>query len=384
VVHPSAELYGCDRMLLESVRALAPSWDLHVVLGRDGPLVDACRACGARVDVLGFPMLHKGMLGPRGLLRFLREAAAGVVAGRRLVLADRPDLVYVNTLTVPGWLLAARSAGIPAVCHVHEAEDAVPAVARWMLAAPLRLARLVLANSAAARAVLLRSDRRLAGRIRVLHNGVHGPAGDPVPLRERPVGEVRLLLVGRLSQRKGSDVAVEAVRLLGERGIAARLTLAGDAAAGYAWYVDGLRAQVERAGLSDRVTFRGFVPDVWPLHDEADIVLVPSRQEPFGNVAVEGMLAGRPVIASDAQGLAEIVRDGDSGLVVPAGDAAALADAVERLTSDWPLARRLAAAGRVRALDRFGTGRYARQLQELVSGPLVSGPDPTGGRVGVG
>lgn len=379
MVHPSAELYGSDRMLVESVRALAPRWDLHVVLGRGGPLVDACRAAGARVDVLGFPMLHKGMLTPGGVLRFLHEGMAGILAGRRLLLRERPDVVYVNTLTVPGWLLAARSAGIPAVCHVHEAEEAVPAPARWMLAVPLRLARLVLTNSAAARAVLIRSDRRLSGRIRVLHNGVPGPDRDLVPLRQQVVGDVRLLLVGRLSHRKGSDVAIEAMRLLGERGVAAHLTLAGDHADGYARFADDLRARVAQAGLSERVTFLGFEPDVWRLHGAADIVLVPSRWEPFGNVAVEGMLAGRPVITSDTQGLAEIVQNGRSGLVVPAGDAPALAGAVERLVADWPLARRLAQDGRVRARRRFSTDRYARRLGELMSVPV-----PTGDRVGAG
>jgi glycosyltransferase involved in cell wall biosynthesis len=354
-------------MLVQSVRALAPHWDLHVALGRDGPLVGACREAGARTEVLALPMLHKGMFTVRGLSRFVRDTVRGVLAARRLVHVERPDLVYVNTVTVPAWLLVARSAGIPAICHVHEAEEAVPALVRWMLAVPLRLARSVLANSEAARGVLVRSDRRLAGRIRVVHNGVPGPAADPAPLRDRLDGDVRLLLVGRLAHRKGSDVAVEALRLLGERGIGARLTLAGDAAAGYDGYVEGLRDQVTRAGLTDRVTFGGFVPDVWGLHGAADIVLVPSRWEPFGNVAVEGMLAGRPVISSDAQGLPEIVEDTRSGLVVPAGDAVALAGAVERLVADWPWARRLAATGQVRARSRFGTDRYARQLQEFIS-----------------
>lgn len=365
LVHPSAQLYGSDRMLLESVRALSVDHEVHVALAGDGPLVEACRAAGAQVRVLPFPVLHKKMFTPAGVLRFLRLAVGGGIAGRRLLAALAPGAVYVNTVTVPLWLLLARLAGVRSVCHVHEAEDALPRPVRWVLTAPLRLADVVVANSAAARAVLGRCDPRLAGTVEVLHNGVPGPVRDVVPLRERPTGQARLLLVGRLSQRKGSDVAIEAVRLLSERGVAVRLVLAGDCAAGYEDFVQGLREQVARFGLAGRVTFGGFAPDIWRHHDEADIVLVPSRLEPFGNVAVEGMLAGRPVIVSDAQGLVEIVEDGVSGLVVPAGDAVALADAVQGLLRDWPRARRLAAAGRLRAAERFAVDRYARRLREL-------------------
>jgi glycosyltransferase involved in cell wall biosynthesis len=358
-------------MLLESVRALSRDADLHVVLAGGGPLEDACRAAGATVEVLPFPVLHKKMLTLVGVLRFLRLGLRGVVAGRRLLTALHPDLIYVNTITVPLWLVLARWHGIRTICHVHEAEDALPGTARRALAAPLRLADVVVANSEAAHAVLVGSDRRLAGKVEVLHNGVPGPAHDVAALREVPAGEVQLLLVGRLSHRKGSDVAIEAVKLLADRGIGARLTLAGSCAPGYEGFVLGLRQRVEELGLSERVTFRGFESEVWQLHDRADVVLVPSRFEPFGNVAVEGMLAGRPVIASDTQGLTEIVEDGVSGLVVPSGDPVALADAVARLVQDWPLARRLAITGHLRAVDRFSVDRYAQRLRELASDPRV-------------
>jgi len=373
LVHPSAQLYGSDRMLLQSVRALAADWDLHVVLAEDGPLVVACRAAGAQVEVLPFPVLRKGILHPAGIVRLAGRVVAGLASGRWLARVRRADAVYVNTLTVPLWLLLARLAGVPAVCHVHEAEESLPAVLRRSLALPLRLACLVVANSQAARAVLVRSDPRLEGRIRVLHNGVPGPTRAPTPLRDRVTGDLRLLLVGRLSWRKGTDVAVEALDRLTRRGLAARLTLAGDAFAGYEPFVRGLRERVGALGLAGRVHFTGFVPDVWRLHEEADVVLVPSRCEPFGNVAVEAMLAGRPVVAAAAQGLPEIVRDGVTGLLVPAGDAEALAAAVERLAEDWSLAGRLAADGRRWAGDRFAVERYAQRLRDLVA--VLVAPD---------
>jgi hypothetical protein len=374
VVHPTAELYGSDRMLLESVRALTPQWDVRVIVAATGPLQQACRSAGAVVQTLPFPVLRKTALHPLGILRLIGQLLTGLLTGGWMRMVRDADVVIVNTITVPVWLLLARLAGVPAVCHVHEAEESAPAVIRRALTLPLRLARLVVANSAAARDVLVTSDRRLAGRIEVLHNGVPGPPRPVAPVRRRVTGGLRLLLVGRISRRKGSDVAVEALGVLARRGVRVRLTLAGDVFAGYEPFARQLKERVAALGLADRVSFTGFVQDVWSLHEEADIVLVPSRCEPFGNVAVEAMLAGRPVIASAVQGLKEIVQDGVTGLVVPADDVHALADAVQRLEEDWLLAQTLASSGQLRARERFGVDRYAERLRDLVTG-LAAGAD---------
>ncbi|CAM5790212.1 Glycosyl transferase OS=Cellulomonas persica OX=76861 GN=CPE01_27910 PE=4 SV=1 [Cellulomonas persica] len=97
---------------------------------------------------------------------------------------------------------------------------------------------------------------------------------------------------------------------------------------------------------------------VWDELERADVALVPSRVEPFGNAAVEALLAQRPVVVSRVQGLAEIVRDRETGLLVPPDDPAALASAVRELADDTALRERLAAQGRADALTRFGTQRY--------------------------
>jgi glycosyltransferase involved in cell wall biosynthesis len=114
------------------------------------------------------------------------------------------------------------------------------------------------------------------------------------------------------------------------------------------------------------VRFAGIQNPVWPCLAEADIVVVPSRWEPFGNVAVEGMLAGRPVVASSVQGLTKIVRPGHTGLLVPPDDPAALAAAIATLLRDWPRAKALAAAGRQDTRDRFSPTRYQAEIRAVV------------------
>jgi glycosyltransferase involved in cell wall biosynthesis len=372
LAHPSPDLYGSDRMLVESVRSLADAGcAVTVVLPDRGPLVPLLQATGADVVIIETVVLRKAFMSVRGLGTLLLSASRALPLAVRTVRAARADVVYVNTVTIPGWILASRLARTPVVAHVHEAEDSLPRLIGLGLHLPLLLARRVLVNSLAAQQGLTATLPALAGRIRLLYNGVPGPdvetelGLDPAQ-RTNDDTALRLLLVGRLSPRKGTDVAIAALDSVVRRGVDARLDLVGEVFPGYEWYEQTLREQVSAANLDARVSFIGFQSDVWPAFAASDIVLVPSRVEPFGNVAVEAALARRPVVASGVQGLREIVTGGETGMVVAADDPEAIADAVCDLAKDWPSAQRMAQLAHDDALHRFGTQRYAADLLKLL------------------
>ncbi|GAB1824374.1 glycosyltransferase [Herbidospora sp. RD11066] len=359
MAHPSPDLYGSDRMLVESVRALAETAEITVVLPIDGPLRTLITEAGAKVEIVPVPVLRKAYLKPLGLLKLARELATGLPRMVSYLRKNRPSVVYVNTVTIPWWLLAARFARVPrVVCHVHEAEENVPGPIRRALALPLRLAHAIIAISHSVRDRIV-ADGGPDGKTTVIHNGVAGPP----PSEPRENHEGHLVMVGRLSPRKGNDVAVEAAKILVGRGVPVKLTLAGTIFPGYEWFEAELRA---KAG--PEVVFAGFTDPVWPLLATADVVLVPSRVEPFGLVAVEGMLARRPVVASAVQGLAEIVKNEENGLLVAPGDAVALADAVEILLNDWPAAKALANRGFDDAMSRFSLQRYTAAMKQAILG----------------
>ncbi len=360
LAHPSPDLYGSDRMLIESVRAVNADCHVVVALPCDGPLVDHLVRAGAEVAILPFPVLRKSLLSARGMISLALATCRALPRLVRLIRGRRAEAVYVNTVTIPIWLMAARIARTPAICHVHEAEEGVSPLLQWLLALPLRLAGSVVANSHASRLALADAGLRGGKRVQVVYNGMVGPAEVVPPRAERPG---RLVVVSRLSPRKGTDVAVDATLRLREQGFPVSLTLVGGVFPGYEWFEEKLRRM---AAGSPAISFAGIHDSVWWAFAEADIALVPSRWEPFGNVAVEAMLAGRPVVASDVQGLREIIRDGETGLLVPADDAAALAGAVSSLLVDWPRAMRLAEAGRADALHRFDRGRYQADIRRVV------------------
>ena len=373
--HPSPDLYGSDRMLIESVQSLIDAGCVvTVVLPASGPLVPRLQKSGAQVSVVDTVVLRKALLSVRGLAQLAIATARTLPRAVRTVRDARADVVYVNTVTIPGWIVAARLAGTPVVCHVHEAEDSLARPIALALHLPLLFTRRVLVNSRAAGHALTATLPRLSERIRLLYNGVAHPDDDQAPADrhestsgadgDRPV---RLLLVGRLSPRKGTDVAIAALESIVGRGLDARLDLVGEVFPGYEWYEVSLHEQVSAANLDARVGFVGFQDDVWPWFADADIVLVPSRVEPFGNVAVEAALARRPVIASAVQGLREIVSPGETGVLVPADDPEAIAAAVFAMSGDWSSATLMAARAHDDAVARFGTERYAVDLLRLLA-----------------
>jgi glycosyltransferase involved in cell wall biosynthesis len=369
VVHPGAEMYGSDRMLAESVAGLLDSGSPVVVaLPGPGPLAEHLRSLGAEVVTCRMPVLRKSALRPAGLLRLVADVVAGLAPAWRLVRTAGAGGVYVSTITIPTWLLLGRLLGRRVTLHVHEAERSAPRLVRLVLGGPALLAHVVVLNSAFSRDVLVDSVPPVRSRTVVVYNGVAAPPA-VTPARTTLEDPVRLAYVGRLSPRKGPQVAVAAAAELRRRGIAVHLQLAGSVFPGYEWFERQLREQVRAEGLTGSVDFLGFVPDVSGVLGSSDVVLIPSMvDEPFGNTAVEAVLAARPVVVSDTSGLREAAGGYASVQLVPPGEELAWADAVERVVKDWPRVAGQAAEDAGEAARRHDPARYRGDVASLVTG----------------
>jgi colanic acid/amylovoran biosynthesis glycosyltransferase len=202
-------------------------------------------------------------------------------------------------------------------------------------------------------------DRR---RVHVVHSSIDV---ERIEARPTPRGEtLRLLMVGSMEKRKGVDVLLRALALLGDLDYSCE------------FIGDGpdrtmLLRLAANLGVSDRVAFQGArtFEDVAEAYRSADLILVPSTLGPRGrtegipNVIIEALAYRRPVIASRISGIPELVEDGKTGLLVEPGSAEELAAAIRRLAEDPDAADRLAAAGRRAVEERFELGRNVdRQL----------------------
>ena len=384
MAHPSSELYGADRVMLETVEGLVEQGSRVVVtVPQTGPLVAELEARGATVSLCPSPVLRKSSANPLGLLKLAVEAAKASIHGLRLIRRTGPDVIYVSTLTIPLWLLLARLNRLPVLTHVHEAEKSAKWPVRLGIVAPLILADRIIANSRYSAETLTDTLPALAKRVRVVYNGVVGPDAVTAP-REAVVGPLRMVYVGRLSPRKGVDVAVAGVAGARRRGIDVSLELVGAVYPGYEWYEAELRSLVTSLRLEGHVRFLGFCTDVWPNLARADVAIVPSRlDEPFGNTAVEALLAARLLIVSDTSGLREAAGNYAVPLFVPADDPDAIADAIELLHRAWPDYRRRAIEDSVVAEERHRPSAYRsrvnREIKEIAalkrSSKYEAGPD---------
>ncbi|MEO6715309.1 MAG: glycosyltransferase [Mycobacteriales bacterium] len=371
IVHASSDLYGSDVACLRvAAAARAAQWEVDIVVPSDGPLVPASRAVGATVVVLDPIVLrHADLSGVRPLLlpaRWLRQSLR-----LRAFARSRPayDVVHSNCAPTLGGALVARWSGARHVWYVHELFTSTlqRRVFDYLLC---RYADAVITCSRAAL-------DQFPGVVRAGHGHV-GYARVDVPdeiERSKPLsgGVPVVVCVGRLNSWKGQDVLIAAIARLRSRGVAVRAQLVGSVFRDERQFEQRLRDLVEELGVGDVVDFLGERRDALDIVAEADIAVIPStRPEPFGMSVVEAMALGRPVVASAAGGPAEIISSGIDGLLVPPGDAVALADALQRLIESPEFAREIGAHAVSRAGD-FTGAQATNKVLEVYADVLARG-----------
>ena len=342
VLDHTAQLGGAELALLRTCVALDPvRVEVTVVLFADGPLAGRLRDAGVAVRVVPLdPRVAETdrAAAGRSVAGAARSVAATlpfVVRLARLLRSLRPDVVHTTSLKADLiGLPAAALARTPLVWHVHDriAEDYLPApVARTLRVAARRGPRHVVVNSRATAQTLLPLPRGWT----LAYPGLAPEQIAADPARRPPPSTPVIGLVGRISPTKGQREFVEACALLADRFPAARFQVIGAALFAEAGYAEELRGLVAARGLTDRVELTGFVADPAEAVDRLSVLVHASPvPEPFGQVVVEGMARGVPVVATSGGGVDEIATAADGTarcLLVPPRDVEALAEAVAQV-----------------------------------------------------
>jgi glycosyltransferase involved in cell wall biosynthesis len=352
-------LGGAEHSLADILEALAPSAD--ALLLADGPFRAVLEQRGIRVDVEPLRAaagVRKGGGLPSIAVLFDVWRTARAVARR----AKSYDILYANSqkaFVIAA--LAGRTARRAVVWHLRDMlgpphfSATNSNVATWLAN---RWARVIIANSQATADAFVRAGGRRE-LVRVVHNGIDAAPFDAVtPQAARsirdslgvPAGATLLAHVGRFHEWKGQQVLLRALA----REPRAHALFIGAPLFGEEAFAAELRALATSLGLDKRVTFAGLRDDVPALLRAADVVVHSSvLPEPFGRVVVEGMLAGKPVIAANGGGVPEIVSHERTGLLVTPNDPAALAAAITRVIDEPALAQSMAAAGAAHARAAF-------------------------------
>jgi glycosyltransferase involved in cell wall biosynthesis len=355
-LHPSDELYGADRMLLEMLASVPAGVEVEVWVPNDlahppdgQSLCQELTRRGMKVRHVGLPILRRAYGTPRGAADLLARSGKLVRALRQA----RPSAVYCTTSAAFLCAPLARLAGVRRVIgHVQEIWSGTDAV---VLTGPARACDTLLCISDAVAASLPSTLRR---RTVVVPNGTVEPVG-VTAVAER-TGPLRFLVASRWNGWKGHGTLLEAWNRASDPG---HLTVLG----GKPLSGESVDVVALVAGLDDpsSVSVVGEVADSSQAYEDADVVVVPSDQpEPFGLIAIEAFARGRPVIASAAGGLTDIVTDGRDGWLFPPRDSTALGALLSSLTRDDVQAAALVARQTFR--ERFTAERFAENWRQAV------------------
>ena len=295
--------------------------------------------------------------GPRTRLAAIPRQLRDLV---RTIRAYRPAVVHANSMTTIADVLVARLAGVPAVLHVHEIVGVGLKASLFRRAASSLASEVVAVSSAGA-------DHLTHGtfRPRVVYGGAPS-LDEAVAIRDR--SPVVVGTIGVVSRRKGTDLFVEAARLVKAQRTDIEFTLVGAASEPLdAEWASGVLARAEAVGVShvDHA-------DVPAVLGEWDVFALPSRKDPFPVAMLEAMGAGLPVVGAAVDGIPEQI--GDAGVVVAAEDPAALARSIIEL-ADAPVAERarLGAAARARVRTEFTIERQAAGLEQAYLAAISGG-----------
>lgn len=233
--------------------------------------------------------------------------------------------------------------------------------------------RYVLAISGVIHRNVLATTPMAADRVLTLHDAVDLTVFDPALADRSAVrasfgvtDDMPLVgFVGRFSPGKGHEELLDAAAALKSRGVRFRLIVVGEASYGEEAYAAGIKARAQTLGLGDTVTWVGYRADVPAVMAAFDVFAFPSHAESFGVVLIEAMAMRRAVVATNCDGVVDIVVDGQTGLMVPPRQSGPLGEALERLLRDPALAARLGAAGRRRVEECFDQQKQIDRLEAI-------------------
>lgn len=372
-VHQSAEMYGSDKVLLSLAAGLnRVEFNPVVLLPCGGPLREELDKAGVMTHVVPLVKVSRATFSPLGLLRLPLDIIRSMRAITAALAGEKVDVVHSNTLAVLSGALWAKWKGITHIWHVHEMIVHPSSVKRLFPMLLRLLADKVACNSGATMRLLLSSQPSLSAKSLVIWNGIERkePVSPEPALRKRlGLGSDKILVVlaGRINRWKGQGLLVEAAEILQGRGVSnAHFLIIGSYPPGQEHFLGSLERKIAASSAKDDITVMDFTDDIWEVWDSCDIAAVPSTEpEPFGMVALEAMVSGKPVIAAAHGGLTDIIVDGFTGSLFEPSNAAALADCLEMLVKDGEKRSAFGQNGRRRAFESFSLGRYVSSFSEL-------------------
>lgn len=374
--HQGAELYGSDFIFKTVLKALSERNGLSVYLSGDGPLRTAL-IDDAKIDNVRFvdmAVMRRKSLSLFGFPRWIFSFICSVANVIKIIVREKPDIIYSNTIGVLSPLVAACICGKRRVSHVHEIILTPRFLSTLIYTLNYIFSNTVICVSNAVRDNYIRSVPSLVKSlfrrdVLVIRNGIPDIGESTRRLEVAPKKKLTVILVGRIHFWKGQDFLIDAVADLLERQPFLRdmiiVELVGDVFPGYESLKCQLQERVAQKGLNDVFAFLGYRTDAKSLMSKADIVVVPSTlPDPFPTVILEAMSLARPVIATKEGGASEMIVNAISGVLIESGNVRMFAEVLQTLLQDEVLRSNMGENARNRYVTEFSLEAFQKQICE--------------------
>ncbi|TBX71232.1 glycosyltransferase family 1 protein [Flavobacterium silvisoli] len=377
-LHQSAELYGSDKTILMFISNLDKSkYEPIVILPFEGPLKDELEKNNIKVIISPVLKLYRKMMTPKGLVKFFKEYRQGLKQLEELHKQYDFKLVYSHTLAVLIGILFAQKKKIKHLWHVQEIlakPIIINKLFKWILA--WNSNHKVIYDSEETMNFWIEGNQKLAAKSDFIWNGLD--VSQKPQYSEQDINAVRkeflqvskeqivIGLVGRINSWKGQQLLLKAFHLIADKFPQTQLVFIGSAPPNQEFFELDLKAKISEFQLNQRVTIIPFREDIWKFWEAIDIAVVPSTEpEPFGMVAIEAMLAKKPVIAANHGGLTEIVLPEETGLLFEPRNSEKLAEALTILISDADKRTSFGLKGRERVHLHFSLEKHVSQFEAV-------------------
>jgi glycosyltransferase involved in cell wall biosynthesis len=385
----TGKVSGAERMLLTAVARLDTNeFERVMVCPQDGPLAQMAADVGMTVATVK-DLRARFTWRPLHLARYCKSFCQVNAEFRRKMIELNPDFIHANSIRA-GLVATVATVGLKTkvVWHLHDLLPHHPlsSVIR-VVAALSRRSRMIAVSEAVRKNFCGWLSALMKDRVTIIRNAIDLNMFSAGSTRREETRKALSLLkddfaigiVGQLSPRKGQLELLHAFEKLARDVPQAVLLIAGTAIFNRDdRYEQRLHETAKRMGISNRVKMLGARRDVPEIMGALDLLVVNSRREPFGLVACEAMACGTPVLATDRDGLPEIIDHQKSGWLVPFGDQRALVDALTFLHKQTDLSDDLGSAGRVEIARRFTIERYMNELNGFyrnIHNPLLLSDD---------
>lgn len=375
-VHQSAELYGSDRTLLLLMKHInKQKFHPIVVLPNEGPLKIELEKEKIEVHIAPVIKLHRKMFKPQSFIGFLKQLKQGFSILNHLNEIHQFDLIYSNTLAVLLGFIYARKKGMKHIWHVHEIVESPKIVSKVFSFLLNRKSNFFTIYNSNATADFWNSFNNVVNNnsFCVIHNGLEMPkediSYDEINLIRRDCFKVKeeivIALVGRINRLKGHKLVLNAIEGLDKK--LYKVLFIGSSVENQEFYIDDLKTIIKEKKLDNNVLFIPFNNQMDRIWKAVDIAVVPSTEpESFGLVAVEAMLAKKPVIASNHGGLTEIIKHKETGFLIEPNNVKELTNAIELLVNDKQLRTEMGEQGYLRAIEEFSIQKYVSKIEKVL------------------